>query len=394
MIPPVVTLHDVTPAPPILPGATIGFLGGGQLGRMSAMAARAMGYDVHVLDPDPACPARAVASRVITAPFDDADAAADLASHCAVVTLEIELIARSALDAAAEHAPLRPNADAIYIIQDRLRQREFLSTHQFSVGPFRAAHSEEDIANAIDALGPSIAKACHGGYDGRGQVRLHDRNAAQDTWDSLGGRTCLVEQHLSLELELSVLVARSATGEVAVYPPSRNHHAGGILIWSVAPAELHEGIAERAQTLARGIAEALNIVGLLGVEMFLTTDGQLLVNELAPRPHNSYHHSERAFVTGQFEQHIRAVCGLPLGSTELVTPAAIANLLGDVWLQDTPPDIAAGLTVPTSRLHLYGKASARYGRKMGHLSATGVTPAEAVERVRAAYRRLAHHDTA
>lgn len=379
---------------PVLPGATIGFLGGGQLGRMSAMAARAMGYDVHVLDPDPACPARAVASRVITAPFDDAHAAADLAQHCAVVTLEIELIARTALDAAAAHAPLRPNADAIFIIQDRLRQREFLSAHQFPVGPFRAAHSADDLANAIDALGPSIAKACHGGYDGRGQIRLREREAAQDAWDSLGARTCLVEQHLSLDLELSVLVARGTNGEVAVYPPSRNHHAGGILTWSVAPADLPAELVDRAQSLARGIAKALDIVGLLGVEMFLTTDGQLLVNELAPRPHNSYHHSERAFVTGQFEQHMRAVCGLPLGSTELVTPAAIANLLGDVWLQDTPPDIAAGLTVPTSRLHLYGKASARYGRKMGHLSATGATPAEAVERVRTAYRRLAHHDTA
>lgn len=379
---------------PVLPGATIGFLGGGQLGRMSAMAARAMGYDVHVLDPDPACPARAMASRVITAPYDDAHAAADLAQHCSVVTLEIELIARPALDAAAAHAPLRPNSDAIYIIQDRLRQREFLSAHQFPVGPFRAAHSADDLANAIDALGPSIAKACHGGYDGRGQIRLREREAAQDAWDSLGARTCLVEQHLSLDLELSVLVARTASGEIAVYPPSRNHHAGGILTWSVTPAELPAGIAEQAQTLARGIAEQLDIVGLLGVEMFLTTDGQLLVNELAPRPHNSYHHSERAFVTGQFEQHIRAVCGLPLGSTELVTPAAIANLLGDVWLQDTPPDMAAGLTVPTSRLHLYGKASARYGRKMGHLSATGATPAEAVERVRTAYRQLAHHNTA
>lgn len=379
---------------PVLPGATIGFLGGGQLGRMSAMAARAMGYDVQVLDPDPACPARAVASRVITAPYDDAHAATDLAQHCDVVTLEIELIARTALDAAAAHAPLRPNADAIYIIQDRLRQREFLSAHQFPVGPFRAAHSADELADAIDALGPSIAKACHGGYDGRGQIRLREREAAQDAWDSLGARTCLVEQHLSLELELSVLVARTASGEVAVYPPSRNHHAGGILTWSVTPAELPAEIAERAQTLARGIAEQLDIVGLLGVEMFLTTDGQLLVNELAPRPHNSYHHSERAFVTGQFEQHIRAVCGLPLGSTALVTPAAIANLLGDVWLQDTPPDVAAGLTVPTSRLHLYGKSSARYGRKMGHLSVTGATPAEAVERVRTAYRRLAHHNTA
>jgi 5-(carboxyamino)imidazole ribonucleotide synthase len=372
----------------ILPGATIGILGGGQLGRMTAMAARSMGYDVHVLDPDPNCASRVVASRTITAPFSDAEAAAELARGCDVVTLEIEQIARPALDAVAAIVPLRPSADAVYVIQDRVRQKLWLSERGFPVGPFREADSAETIAEAVTAFGPSIAKACHGGYDGRGQVRLADAAGAADAWRDLGQRPCLVEQRVDIAVELSVLVARRASGETIAYPPSRNHHTNGILTWSVIPAELPDAVVRAAEQLAPAIAQALGVVGLLAVELFFTTDGRLLVNELAPRPHNTYHHSERACATGQFEQLVRAVCNLPLGAPHVIEPGAIVNLLGDVWLHDTAPDVPFALGVQGSRLHLYGKGEARPGRKMGHLSTVGETAQEAIGRALASYRRL------
>jgi 5-(carboxyamino)imidazole ribonucleotide synthase len=372
----------------ILPGATIGILGGGQLGRMTAMAARSMGYDVHVLDPDPMCAARAVATQTLTAPFNDPEAAARLARACDVITLEIEQISRASLEAAAEFAPVHPGADAVYIIQDRLRQKRWLSDNNFPVGAFREADSADALAAIVAEFGPSIAKACHGGYDGRGQARLSDASAAPDAWKSLGQRPCLVEQRIDIAVELSVLVARRTNGEHVVYPPSRNHHTDGILTWSVTPAELPASVLRAAEELAPAIAKTLGIVGLLAVELFLTTDGRLLVNELAPRPHNTYHHTERASATSQFEQLVRAVCNLPLGDPRVIAPGAIVNLLGDVWLHDTPPDIEFALGVPASRLHLYGKAGARPGRKMGHLSAVGDSSQEALSRVLACYRRM------
>ncbi len=373
---------------PVLPGAVIGILGGGQLGRMTGMAARSMGYDVHVLDPDPACAARAVASRTITAPFNDAEAAAELARGCDVITLEIEQIARTSLEAAAQFAPVRPGANAIYIIQDRVRQKHFLSEHGFPVGTYRDATSEAVMFEAVKEFGPSIAKACHGGYDGRGQVRLADASAVAEGWRALGERRCLVEQRIDIAVELSVLVARRPSGEHVVYPPSRNHHTNGILTWSVTPAELPSSVTRAAEQLAPAIANALDIVGLLAVELFLTTDGRLLVNELAPRPHNTYHHSERANATSQFEQLVRAVCDLPLGDASIIAPGAIVNLLGDVWLHETPPDVCFALGVAGSRLHLYGKGEARPGRKMGHLSSVGSSAQEAISRALAGFRRL------
>ena len=375
-------------ATPILPGATIGFLGGGQLGRMTAFAARSMGYDVHVLDPDAQCAMAPVSSRVITAPFTDVNAAVDLASQCDVVTLEIEQIHPDVLDAVAARTLLRPGRAPVYIIQDRLRQKEWLASNSFPHGAFRGANSSTDIAAAVADFGASIAKSCHGGYDGRGQVRLSDAALAGKTWDELGGRECLVEKQLDLAYEISVLVARSASGAIAAYPPSRNHHTRGILTWAVIPADIPPAMSDAATALASAIAERIGIVGLLAVECFVTTDARLLVNELAPRPHNTYHHSERACVTGQFEQLVRAVCDLPLGDTAVIESGAIVNLLGDVWLHANAPDMCAALDVPTSRLHLYGKASARAGRKMGHLSALGDTSQEALGRVLSAYRHM------
>jgi 5-(carboxyamino)imidazole ribonucleotide synthase len=373
---------------PVLPGGTIGILGGGQLGRMTGLAALSMGYNVHVLDPDPACAAGAIAARLVTARFDDADAAAELARSCDVVTLEIEQIGRAALDAVAQHVPLRPGAQPVWIIQDRVRQKEWLAAHRFPVGPFRAAESASDVAAAVRSLGASIVKSAHGGYDGRGQAHVVDENDAASAWNAVGARHSVVEQRLELAYEVSVLVARRPGGQMAVYPPSRNHHVRGVLTWAVLPAPIPPTVGREAAEIALGIAEELDVVGLLAVEMFITTDDRVLVNELAPRPHNTYHASERACATSQFEQLVRAVCDLPLGAPAPVCSGAIANLLGELWLAPEPPDPVAALSESAARLHLYGKAAAREGRKMGHLSAIGANPEEALRRVCDAYDRF------
>ena len=372
----------------VLPGSTIGFLGGGQLGRMAAMAARTMGYDVHVLDPEEHCPAGPMASQVITAPWADADAAARLAEGSDVVTIEIEQIPLASLEAAARHAPLRPGPNVLWIVQDRARQKEWLRDHGFPVGPFAVVRSADETTAAVRTMGACIVKATHGGYDGRGQARVANADLAAAAWHGIGAPLCVAEKFLALTAELSVMVARSVTGEMRAYPPARNHHTQGVLTWSVIPGGFDDAVVERATEIACGIAEQLDVVGLIAVELFLLEDGSLCVNELAPRPHNTYHHSERACITSQFEQLVRAVCGLPLGDTEVVRPAAIYNLLGDLWLGARPPDIAGVLALPGVRVHLYGKREARAGRKMGHLSACGVSSDAALERLVDAYRRL------
>lgn len=382
------TTAKQTSASPLPPGSVIGFLGGGQLGRMTALAARSMGYDIHVLDPEAQCATRPVASRTITAPFSDVAAAEDLASQCDVVTLEIEQIHPDVLDAVAARVPLRPGRAPVYIIQDRIRQKEWLRAQQFPLGAFVAAQSADDIADMVRTHGACIAKSTHGGYDGRGQVRLREPEQAVEAWQALGARPCLVEAMVDIHYEVSVLVARSPSGQTVVYPPSRNHHTSGILTWAVVPAVISDEMTLRAQSLARAVAERLDIVGLLAVECFVTRSGELLVNELAPRPHNTYHHSERGLATSQFEQLVRAVCDLPLGEPTVFAPSAIVNLLGDVWLQGHEPAVADALLVPGTRLHLYGKAGARAGRKMGHLSAIGADSQEALGRVLESYRRL------
>ena len=364
----------------IRPGATIGLLGGGQLGRMTGYAARSLGYDVHVLDPDPECPAKAIASRLVTGSFRDARAAADLARQADVVTLEIEQIGADALAAVSDLVPLRPSAEAVIIVQDRLRQRTWLDAYGFPLGAWRPAVTAAEASEAVATLGRSVMKKPVGGYDGRGQARVGAPAEAAAAWTSLGAGPVLVEQFLDLELELSVLVARGPDGAMVSYPPAVNHHEAGVLDWSVWPGPLPPDVARSAIEVAEGIASTMQIVGLIAVEMFLTRDGRLLVNELAPRPHNSYHHSERGASTSQFEQFVRAVCGLPLGSVDVLRPCAIANLLGDLW-EGGDPDIAGALAVPDVRLHLYGKTHARPGRKMGHLSSVGGTVDEAREKV-------------
>lgn len=372
---------------PVPPGATIGFLGGGQLGRMTAMAARTLGYDVRVLDPEKECPARGVATATITAPWADAEAAAQLAVGCSAVTLEIEQIPRPSLEAVAKVAPLHPGVEAVFIVQERARQKQWLSANGFPLGAFATVMDSAAAADAVGALGPSIVKSAMGGYDGRGQVRVRTAEEGRDAFERLKAPVCVVEAFLDIATEISVLVARRADGTSVAYPPSRNVHTDGVLTWAVTPAVVGEGMEQRAQALARDIATKLGVVGLLAVEMFILANGQLLVNELAPRPHNTYHHSERAHPTSQFEQLVRAICHLPLGSVEIVRPAAIHNLLGDLWANGAP-DFTKAMAISGVRVHLYGKKEARPGRKMGHLSADGATPEQALERVLEAYRAL------
>jgi 5-(carboxyamino)imidazole ribonucleotide synthase len=384
-------------SPTLLPGATIGIFGGGQLGRLTAMAARTMGYRIHVLDPDPGCPARFVVDQCVEADWTDAHEAARLARGCDVVTLEIEQISLASMRAAGSFAPVRPGEAMLGVIQNRIEQKDWLRRNGFPIGEYRAVRSLDELRVAVNALGGRcFCKSATGGYDGRGQGKVGFADDAavngselqiRGAWEALGEGPGVVEQAVDLDREISVLVARSPRGEVKVYPAALNHHEEQILAWSVIPAPLPDAMAAEAKQIAQAIAEAFSLEGILAVELFVTKDGRVLVNELAPRPHNSYHASERACVTSQFEQLVRAVCNLPLGETDVVQPCAIANLLGEVWLTPATPGQAAAprvphwdaaLAVPGVRLHLYEKLRPRKGRKMGHLSAVAATAEEAV----------------
>ncbi len=373
----------------ILPGAVIGILGGGQLGRMTAMAARSLGYGVRVLDPDPHCAASAVADEVIVSAFDDPEGAAALATGCAVVTYEIEKIAAEALAAVERHCPLRPSRKLLELVQDRLVQKEWLAAQGFPVGPYRAVATALEVEQAVRELGPGRLKARWGGYDGRSQAAVRTPADAVAAFGSLGAAPCVCEQELTLLRELSVLVARREAedgAEVKVFPVAENWHEAAQLTFSVLPAELEPQVAAAAQELGRRIADATGLCGILAIEFFVTPQG-LLVNELSPRPHNTFHATETACLTSQFEQLVRAVCCLPLGSTDVLRPTALANLLGDLWLGERPPRLDRALALPGVYLTLYGKEPRR-GRKIGHLLAVGHTPAEALALVREARARL------
>jgi 5-(carboxyamino)imidazole ribonucleotide synthase len=372
----------------IRPGSLLAILGGGQLGRMTAMAARTMGYRVRVMDPEAKCPASFVADETVVGRWDDADAARRLAAGADVVTLEVEQIGVDALRVVESFAPLRPGVEPIRIIQDKTLQKPWLADNGFPVGPFRVVRSEAELHEAVAALGGDVfVKTGRGGYDGRGQARASRGSGLEEVWRELGERPAVVEKALDLDCEISVMAARNPSGEVRAFPAARNHHENQILAWSVLPAGVSAELEARAEALAADLVAKLGVVGLLCAELFVTRAGELLINELAPRPHNSYHQSERGCATSQFEQLVRAVCNLPLGDTSLIAPAAIANLVGDLWLNGEP-NFPAALAVPGVRLHLYEKHAPRAGRKMGHLSAVGATAEEALERVLGAKRKL------
>jgi 5-(carboxyamino)imidazole ribonucleotide synthase len=356
---------------PILPGATIGCLGGGQLGRMFALSARKMGYRVHTVDPTPDSPTGQVSDREFSVAFDDIPTLLEFASGVDVVTYEFENIPVEALDALAPKVALRPGRDVLYTTQNRQREKEFLRRGGFPVVPFRVVQDEWQLREAVAALGtPCVLKTADFGYDGKGQQKIELGANLNEVWRVHGLRTGVLESWVPFTAELSVVVARGLTSEpgefqLKAFPPTLNVHEHHILATSVAPAPLADSILTRAQSIAGDIATRLDVIGLLAVEFFLTRRGELLVNELAPRPHNSGHFSFDACVTSQFEQQLRAVCGLPLGETRLLTPVIMRNLLGDVWANGTP-DWSKLLALPGLRLHLYGKSEPRPGRKMGH----------------------------
>jgi 5-(carboxyamino)imidazole ribonucleotide synthase len=372
----------------ILPGSTVGVLGSGQLGRMFAIAARRMGYRVHTFSPDSDTPTGQVADREYEHPYDDLDAVREFARGVEVVTFEFENVPAETAEAAAQLAPVRPSGAVLHTTQHRLREKTFLSAHGFPVAPFRHVRTAEDLTAALGEVGlPAVLKTAGFGYDGKGQTRIGSAQDAPAAFAALRGQEGVLEAFVDFEREVSVVAARGRGGEFAHYGVVENTHSRHILDLSVAPARVAEAVEREAVGIARAVLEELEVVGVTCVEFFLTRAGRLLVNELAPRPHNSGHFTFDACVTSQFEQQLRAVCDLPLGSTELLRPAAMANLLGDLWQQGEPLWRAAA-AFPNVKLHLYGKTDARPGRKMGHLTALAPTPEEAARSALAARRAL------
>jgi 5-(carboxyamino)imidazole ribonucleotide synthase len=372
----------------ITPGSSIGVLGGGQLGRMFAIAARRMGYRVHTLCPDVDTPTAQVSDVEINAPYEDLDAVRAFASNVSVVTFEFENVPAATAAAAAECAPVRPAGSVLHVAQQRLREKGFLASAGLPVAPFAAVRSADDLREAVTRIGcPAVLKTAAFGYDGKGQSKIASPEEAEPAFDAIGRQEAILEAFVDFEREVSVVAARGLDGSFVHYGVVENSHWNHILDVSVAPARVAREVASEAVEIARAVLERLDVVGVLCVEYFLTRAGRLLVNELAPRPHNSGHLTFDACVTSQFEQQLRAVCGLPLGSTELLRPAAMANLLGDLW-ENCEPDWAAACAFPDVKLHLYGKLEPRPGRKMGHLTTTAATPEEAAARVLAARRAL------
>lgn len=370
-------MSSPTTHPPIVPPATIGVLGGGQLGRYAVLAARVMGYRTVVLEPDPHAPAGTLADEHLVAAYDDPDAIERLAATCAVVTTEFENPPAATLAALAERTLVAPGAAALAVCQDRRAEKQFCHDLRLPTAPFAVVEDITDLDRATIAVRfPALLKTARLGYDGRGQVTVPTADELAAAWEALDRVPCVLEQRLHLDAELSALVARTADGRTTAYPVAENHHANGILELTVVPARVDAALAAEAVHVALSIAERLDYVGVLAVELFVVGD-HLLVNELAPRPHNSGHWTLDASATSQFAQQVRAVCGLALGPTNLTAPAAaMVNLLGDRWAEGEP-DWGAALAHPEARLHLYGKHDPRPGRKMGHLTVTAATAEDA-----------------
>jgi len=374
-----------------MPGDWLGMMGGGQLGRMFCHAAQSMGYKVAVLDPDEQSPAGSVAELHIRAAYEDQDGLARLAARCKAITTEFENVPAQSLRILAQRSRVCPSGDAVAVVQDRIQEKAFIDKTGVPVAPYAAIHAGADIAAAPDALFPGILKAARLGYDGKGQARVQTREQALAAFEDFKQAPCVLEAMLPLASEISIVLARAADGQCVLYPPARNEHRGGILaVSTVDQALVPDALARQAADAAVAIAGALDYVGVLCVEFFILQDGRLVANEIAPRPHNSGHYTMDACVSSQFEQQVRAMAGLPLGSTRCMNPAVMLNILGDVWFDPDSgarrePDWRGVLAVPGARLHLYGKAQARRGRKMGHINVLGAT----LEEARAAAARAA-----
>jgi 5-(carboxyamino)imidazole ribonucleotide synthase len=369
---------------PILPGSAIGVLGSGQLGRMFAIAARRMGYRVHTLSPESDTPTGQVSDVEVEAAYDDLDAVRAFARGVRVVTFEFENVPSAAVNMAAEYAPVRPAGAVLHTTQHRLREKTFLAQHGFPVARFRAVRTLEDLRGAVRELGcPAVLKTAGFGYDGKGQVTIASLEDVDRAYESAGAEELILETRVDFACELSVIAARGWDGTFTHWGVMQNEHARRILDVTVTPPDLPPSVRREAIEIAQNVLEQLDVVGVLCVEMFLRTDGALLVNELAPRPHNSGHLTVDASVTSQFEQQLRAVCALPLGSTELLRPAAMANILGDLW-ESGEPNWSRACAWPDVKLHLYGKVAPHPGRKMGHLTAMAAAREEALALVRRA----------
>ncbi len=372
----------------ILPGSTVGVFGSGQLGRMFAIEARKMGYRVHTFSPGSDTPTGQIADIETQGSYDDLGAVRTFARSVDVLTFEFENVPSTAVEAAAEYVDAFPKGEILHTTQNRLREKIFLSNHGFPVTPYRHVKLLDDLYRAADELGfPAVLKTAGFGYDGKGQSRLGALAEIESAFEAMNGNDAVLEAFVDFEKEVSVVCARDQAGNFADYGVIENRHVNHILDVSFAPAIVSERVLAHAIEIARNIADTLGYVGTLCVEFFLTADEKLLVNELAPRPHNSGHLTFGACVTSQFEQQLRAVCGLPLGSTEYHRPAAMANLLGDIW-ENGEPNWAAALGNPSINLHLYGKTKPRNGRKMGHLTATAESGTAAVARVHTARELL------
>lgn len=369
-----------TPDPPLPPGSWLGLLGGGQLGRMFCMAAQTLGYRVCVLDPAADSPAGAVADRHLQAGYDDPAALDELARACRAATTEFENVPAGSLERLARDCVVSPAAAAVAVAQDRIAEKAFVRDAGIPVAPYWPVLAQADLAGAPDGLFPGILKAARLGYDGKGQASVADHVAALAAFRGFGGVPCVLERRLPLATECSVVVARGFDGQALAWPVAENEHRDGILAVSTVPARLEPALAARATEAALALARRLQYAGVLCVEFFVLRDGSLVVNELAPRPHNSGHYTLDACVTSQFEQQVRVLAGLPLGSVRQHTPAVMLNLLGDCWFgpdgQRREPDWRAVLGRPRAKLHLYGKSDPRPGRKMGHVTVVADSLAE------------------
>lgn len=366
----------------ILPGKTLGMLGGGQLGRMFVMAAHTMGYHVIVLDPDPDSPAGRIADEHIHASYSDQWALEQLVKNCHAITTEFENIPSSTLKQLEKSVPVRPSSRAVEVAQNRITEKTFLADNGFETAHFFPIYEQDELEFALTQIdATAILKVASFGYDGKGQAIVNNLQEAVDAFESMGSVACVLEEKVKLETEVSVVLARGSEGKISCYPVAENHHVNGILEYTAVPCNLSKTYIDKALNQASLFADKLDYIGILAVEFFLTDDNRLLINEVAPRPHNSGHYTLDACKTSQFEQQVRMLCDLPAGSTELLSPVVMFNILGDVW-SNGEPDWGQLLSNPNVKLHLYGKRQPREGRKMGHFSCLGHSTSELLQETR------------
>lgn len=372
----------------ILPGATLGMLGGGQLGRMFTTAAQTMGYNVVVLDPDPQSPAGVIADSHICAAYDDEAALSEMAQRCVAITTEFENIPANTLAFLEQKTTVHPSSKALAATQNRNVEKQFIASQGIATAPFLPIRRREDIAEAANTIQfPAILKVATFGYDGKGQMPCNDIDDVYQAFDTLDNKECVLEQRINLEREVSVVLARSQTGTITNFPVAENVHVNGILHTTTVPSAIASSLAQNAIQMANKLANGLAYVGTMAVEFFVSVEGDIIANEIAPRPHNSGHYTLNACQTSQFEQQVRMLCGLPSGNCDLLKPVVMVNILGDVW-GNTEPHWATLLTEPNIKLHLYGKQSARAGRKMGHFNVLAADTETAMQQAEQAFVAL------